>query len=288
MIAFVRTCGRLAESALARSAVVAVGLTLSQAAVSFAALINPADITGSFGSDPAGWGNGPNTIATTRSLTPWTRPLYDVTAAAARATYQEWDVFTVVGLGMNNFPNTPGVIPNPPRVEDAEWNPSGVAALQEITGVSFATGGGNIYSPTTITEFALTIPNYGLGNGFNTNYLLQFRTQGDTINFNTLLINGQAVSGLPDYSYQEVFNVALGGFGGTLRDHKIEFRLPGNAAVDTLNWSAAASSLSLDKVSLDTVATAVPEPATWLTLAAVGALAGFFFWKRERQTAGGR
>ena len=52
-----------------------------------------------------------------------------------------------------------------------------------------------------------------------------------------------------------------------LLDHKFEFTLPGNQALDSFAWTAPDSS-SQDKVSIDTRATPVPEPASFVLLAA--------------------
>lgn len=245
---------------LAVAAVVALTVPAS------AAFIEPSDVASSFGADPAGWGNTPNTVATARTLPTWNRPADDAAAAAAFSTFQAWDVFTQVGAGKANVPNVPGVVPNPPRVEGPAANPNGTANVFELTGAAFVTGGGNIYSPGAPVSLKTDVPNYDLGEGYQTHVLLQIRTQGVDLDTSSLAANGVLASTLGDYSYQAVFVASLGG-QGSLTDHKFEFTIPGNRATDSLTWTAPDSS-SHDKVSIDTYVTAVPEPASALLLLA--------------------
>ncbi|MFO0897275.1 MAG: hypothetical protein U0836_07615 [Pirellulales bacterium] len=243
-----------------------LALLAAACAPATAAFIEPSDSTGSFGADPAGWGNGPNTVATTRTTPLWNRPDIDSEAASAFATYQAWDVFTVIGAGKANGPNAPGVDPNPPRVEGPETNPNGTAAVFELTGSGFVTGSGNIYSPGAPVSMQADVPNYNLGAGYQTHVVLQIRSQGNSINLDSLTVNGVLATTLAGYSYQEVFKASLGP-QGSLLDHKFEFTLPGNQALDSFAWTAPDSS-SQDKVSIDTRATPVPEPASFVLLAA--------------------
>jgi hypothetical protein len=237
-----------------------------------AAFIEPADATGSFAADPAGWGNTPNTVATVRTTPTWNRPDVLSEASLAYTTYQAWDVFTQVGAGKANSPNVPGVVPDPPRVEGPATNPNGTAAVFELTGAGFVTGGGNIYSPGAPVSMKTDVPNYNLGSGYQTHVVLQIRTQGTNIDTAALAVNGVLASTLGDYSYQPILTVAMGA-QGSLIDHKFEFTIPGNNALDSITWNSIESSSSHDKVSIDTRATAVPEPSSvLLSLAGLGML----------------
>lgn len=192
------------------------------------------------------------------------------TAAAAQAdflvpafrggpdtTFQQWEVF-------NSLEG-----PNPPDV--ANVNPNGTANVVETTGQGFVTSGGNIYSPTAVTDFIATIPDFGYGAGYATNVVVQIRAQGSDLDVSSVLWNGIA----PD-STTLLFSQVLGGFGGTLRDYAFEWSgLPGNLALNTLTFHAAESSMSLDRLAVDTQAVAIPEVnALWLAGLACCAAAG--------------
>jgi len=247
-------------------AVVAVATSAS------AAFIEPSDASGSFGADPAAWSNTPNTVSTVRTTPTWNRPDILSEASLGYTTYQAWDVFTQVGAGKANSPNVPGVVPDPPRVEGPATNPNGTAAVFELTGSAFVTGGGNIYGPSSVVSLQADVPNYNLGSGYQTHVVLQIRTQGTNIDTAALSVNGALASTLGDYSYQPIF-VASMGPQGSLIDHKFEFTIPGNNALDSITWSSIESSSSQDKVSIDTRATAVPEPSSvLLSLAGLGML----------------
>lgn len=248
------------------------------------ATIEPSDLTGSFGTDPVAWGSAytPNSVATTRTTVPWNRPTSLALANADKTTFQAWDVFAEALANGTNPPNNPGTMAAP-WVEPF-FNPNGTANVSETTGTAFIPGSGNIYSPSTVTAFSISVPNYNQA-GMATNYLLQLRTQGTNPDFASFLINGLAVSSLPNYSLQELIAVPLGGFGGTLRDFKLEFTLPSNNALDTLTFAASGSSMSLDKVFIDTqVTSAIPEPSTW-ALSLLGLGGSLYFARRKRIAA---
>lgn len=162
---------------------------------------------------------------------------------APQTTYQAWNVFTSATL-----PNLPDV---------ANQNPNGSATLQELTGGSFLTSGGNIYSFAVATSFELLIPDYNLGPDATTKVVLQLRTQGATVDLASILFNGQPAS-----SAELLYEEPLGGFGGILRDWKFEWdAVPGNVAMNTIRFSAEGSSMSLDRVALDTLAMAAAAPS---------------------------
>lgn len=188
----------------------------------------------------------------------------------ANTTYQGWDVFT--SPAGPNAPNTP----TPAIVDAAPFNTYGTANVTESSGTSFVTSGGNIYSPTSAITVQTTIPNPGLGAGYYTEFLLQFRTQGNEFDFSTLTINGVAANTLPGFLVTELIRTPLGGFGGNLVDTAVTVAVPGNASLYTIGFASAASSTSFDRLSVDTAtlvgAVPVPEPAS-LALVGLGAVA---------------
>jgi hypothetical protein len=165
-----------------------------------------------------------------------------------QTTYQEWDVFTSA-FGGPNFPDF------------ANNNPNGTATLtQTIPGGAFVTSGGNIYSPGTPTSFTVNVPDYGLGAGFVTSAFLQVRTLGTLLNTDSVTMNGVAAG-----SFALLSELPLGTFG-VQQDWKFEWtNVPGNLSANTFEFSSASSSLSLARVSIDTLA-AVPEPSSFFLL----------------------
>lgn len=160
------------------------------------------------------------------------------------ATYQEWNSFTTP-----NGLNSPDV---------ANINPNGSATLQELTGVAFLTSGGNIYSFALATSFDVIVPDYGLGSQAITQVVLQIRTQGSTVDLDSVTFNGQVAD-----SAELLYEEPLGGFGGILRDWKFEWTsVSGNMASNTIQFLADESSMSLDRVAVDIYAleNSIPAP----------------------------
>ena len=197
--------------------------------------------------------------------TQWTR------GVDARSTYQEWDRFTDP-LGPN-APNSPGV-PVGAVVDAAPFNSAGVANVVDSSGASFATSGGNIYSPTAAIDIDATVPNFNAPAALWTTVLLQIRTQGSELNPASVHVVADGTTYTPMDSAL-LFQQVLGGFGGVLQDRWFQFTIPGNSASYLVEFAGAMESTSLDKVSIDTVWTSaqsplvesnpVPEPST-LTL----------------------
>lgn len=249
-----------------------------------AAFIDPANDTGTLGTDPNNFnGAAPlaintNTIATVRTTTPWTR-------ASASTTYQGWDVFANTSAANN--PNDPAVLVNVlgqdliPRVDAAPFNPNGTATIT-ATGGAIPTGSGNLYSPSAALSFSIPIPNYGLGAGFATNYLIQLRALTGDFDPATSQLNGVPVSALPNYSLQLINQQSYGSFMGTTTayDYKLEFSVLGNAASDTFTFASLGTGLSLDKISIDTSVTAVPEPSSMIVCTLLG-IPGYILLRRQ-------
>jgi len=183
------------------------------------------------------------------------------------STYAEWDVFT-----------SPAG-PNAPDVGSFVGGtlPSSAAAFSvfdsnEGSG-SFITGGGNIYSFGGVVSPQIEFGGFDLGSGYLTTVLLQVRTLGTEIDQSTLLLNGSIAA----TSATELDRVALGGFGGFQVDTLFEFNLSGNVDSYVINFDALGSSLSLDRVAIDTF-TVVPAPGA----AALLGLGGLVATRRRR------
>jgi hypothetical protein len=151
-------------------------------------------------------------------------------------TYQRWQVFSSA-----NDPNFP---------DFADNNPNGSAVLLETTGGAFITSGGNIYSFAVATQFVVTVPDYALGDAAQSTVVVQIRTLGATVDLSSVTWNGVVAE-----SAELLHEEPLGGFGGFLRDWKFEWnQLAGNPAVNVLEFAAAGSSMSLDRLAVDTLA----------------------------------
>lgn len=192
-------------------------------------------------------------------LTPSFRGLADT-------TYQAWDVFTSLEG------------PNPPDV--ALSNPNGIPNVRELTGAGFVPSSGNLYVQAGVGDFEATVPDYNLGGGFVTNVVVQVRTQGSTLDLDSVLWNGMAWD-----ESELLFEQPLGGgFGGVVQDWMFAWNLlPGSTAVNVLTFQAADLSLSLDRLSIDTQTVAVPEAGTLLLgSGSFGLVAAALYLQRRR------
>ena len=198
-------------------------------------------------------GVGGGFIAPTTANGAWNRP----TAANPNpnATFQGWEVFaTTTG------PNAPGTVPGPAfgGIAGDSWAPSNAAGVANAFDSSapgsgsFVTGGGNIYSPGGVVTPQIVVPNNIDGvagdnaNGYTT-ILVQIKNGGTELNPDSVFLNGSIVP-------TEFALIARTGSGmGASDTWAFEFVVPGNADVYTINMSARESSLSLDRVSVDTI-----------------------------------
>lgn len=223
----------------------------------------------------------------------WDRP----TAPGGNATFQAWDAFSNSGppvfpATISNSPNSPvqGAGTGDPSVmstglanlykgfggpSTATWNTAnsnGAADAYDTstTSGSFITSGGNIYSPGGVVTPRIIIPQSpGDQTTGTTTILLQLRTQGAGITPSSMLLT-DSVSGT-DLLYDSmmvlgsvsVFN-PFAGTTVTTTDRLYRWDVAGNASEYVINFSADGSSLSLDRVAVDTNynPSAVPEPST--------------------------
>ncbi|MGD9645929.1 MAG: PEP-CTERM sorting domain-containing protein [Pirellulales bacterium] len=193
----------------------------------------------------------------------WTRPVDDTAASSTLTTFQHWDV-----LGSS------GDDPALPKAADvAKINPNGAATVRDSSSPAsgaFITSGGNIYSFSGVITPEAIVPGYAAA-GYRTEFLVQLRTQGQNIDTADLTLGGVPVSSLAGFSYTELSNVDLGGFGGFLIDHAWTFTAPADLASFTLDWGWGASSASFDQLAIDTHLIPVPEPAS-LAMAGLASL----------------
>lgn len=195
-------------------------------------------------------------------------------------TYQAWDVFSDDdGDGANNInDSTPDV---------ANVNGNGTATLSESGGNgAFLTGGGNIYSFGGVTDFTVTIPEADVPvPPHDVTAIVQIATLGTEVDYASVLLNGIAAV--------DTAELSRGGsgspFGGSTVEGWFLFNVPyanfgdGDGLSDdlTLTFNASGSSMSLDRLSIDTAirpfgffaeANPIPEPASLMLVAAGGLL----------------
>jgi hypothetical protein len=170
---------------------------------------------------------------------------------AADTTYFMWEVFTSPA-GPN--PPAPGGFPSP--LPDGWITPD----VSDAAVGSFITGSGNIYNIDAPLIITARTPGYNLGDGYTTRLIVQVRTQGHEIDPATVAVNGVAPR-----QTQELYREELGGFGGAIVEMLYLFELPGSEAVYTLRFDAAEGSMSLDRLSIDTltIAGGASCPTDW-------------------------
>ncbi|MEM8865315.1 MAG: PEP-CTERM sorting domain-containing protein [Planctomycetota bacterium] len=211
------------------------------------------------------------------------------TRGAFGTTYQEWDVFTDASGG----PNAPDV---------ADVNPNGSASLAETSpnfpGPSpFITSGGNIYSFATQTAFTVTIPEADVpAPPHDVTAIVQVATLGTEPDLSSFLLNGLAAVDQAELSR----GTAAGGFGGSEVENWFLFNVPYSAFGDgvsptdlTLTFEASGSSMSLDRIAIDTAIrpfgffaepNPIPEPSA-LALLMTTATCGLVGSVRRRRSA---
>ncbi len=160
----------------------------------------------------------------------------------AHTTWQAWNVFTTTA-GAN--------------APDAGLsNPNGAPTLTENSGGSFLTGSGNLYSPAAVLDIDVVIPDEAAA-GQVTTVILQTRTLGSEIDYSSINIGD---IGYVDYA--ELLREAFPGPGGEAVERWFKFHLPYSASSFTIAFNADGSSMSLDRVTVDTITSTsyVPEP----------------------------
>jgi hypothetical protein len=199
----------------------------------------------------------------------------------AGATYQMWDLFT-------------GTTDQTPDVADDNGN--GTASLSELGGNgAFVTGGGlgNIYSFNAPMSFEVTIPEADVPTpAHNVTAIVQIKALGTELDYASVKLNGLS----PVDAATLLDGTAAGGFGGADVETWYAFNIPysdfgdGVPGVEELllSFEAAGSSMSLDRLSVDTIirpfgftgvtnpapgTNPIPEPGTLILFAAGAAMA---------------
>lgn len=237
----------------------------------------------------------------------WNRP----TAVGGAATFQAWETFTSVtgpnapqtvqgvgtGLGATMSTGVANTMLGFGGPAGSVWTTINAAGLPNAFNSdpaaianSFLTSGGNIYSPTAIVSPRITIPNNIDGVAGNqidgvTNFILQIRTLGlpDLSSFRlTDPVSGTQLT--PVSSAVELGTLSFNnGFGlSTYYDHLVRFQAAGNADVYQIDFTTAETSLSLDRIAVDTffTPTSVPEPTSFALLVLASAIA----YRRRNRT----
>jgi hypothetical protein len=208
----------------------------------------------------------------------------------ANTTYQEWDVFQ-----STTAPNSPDV---------GVFNPNGTPTARDASGLdassfpndgAFLTSGGNIYSFSAPIQIALDLPNYGKGAaGWSTTIVLQIQTAGNPLDPSSIALTPLGGSALlPLDGGTRTFSGSTGSpFGGNKDDWFFEWHVDGNASSYALTFKASDASMSLDRISVDTLTTftpavaPTPEPSS-LVSATLGLLVAGGWWglRRRRRVA---
>ncbi len=182
----------------------------------------------------------------------WNRPA----TASAIATYQGWETFS-----SPTGPNAPQTLPGPAfgGVASNSWaavNAGGVADVfdsSNATSGSFITSTGNIYSPAGFVTPRVVVPNNLDGvaghnpNGWTT-LILHVRAAGGLLDFDQFTLNGS----IAPVATALIATAVVPGLGNR-QTWAVEFKVPGNADVYTFDIIPRGTSLSFDRVAVDTI-----------------------------------
>jgi hypothetical protein len=212
----------------------------------------------------------------------WNRP----TVTGTAATFQAWDTFTTPA-GPNAAQSVMGAGTGDPATMStglanllkgyggdsaASWTTVNSGGTPNVFDTSapdngaFITSGGNIYSFSAAVTPRIEIPNNIDGVAGNnpdgtTTLLFQLRTQGSTPDLSQLLLTDPISGTIVPATSVVVLGSTPAGMGGTITDRLLTFTVPGNADLYTFNFNTGGSSVSLDRIAIDTYWNPVPEPA---------------------------
>ncbi len=184
-------------------------------------------------------------------------------------SYQHWNFFQSLA---DNAPDVGSI------------NPNGTALLSETSGLSVATGSGNIYGAAGAVDFVVTIPEQDVPS-YDLTALVQIKTIGTELDLTSLALNS-----LAPVLHHEISRAPFQPFGGFVVEHQFLFNISYANYGDgvgpdktnlTLNFSAEESMMSLDQVAIDVAIRSsgffperIPEPSSALLglLASTGIL----------------
>ena len=200
-----------------------------------------------------------------------TPPFESWTRGDANSTYAEWDTFT-------NANSSQGV--NDPDVGESGLSGAVLSQSTLDGGFAIVTSGGNIYSFNGRTSFDVTLPAYGLGDGYSTRVVVQSRTLGNVPDLESVMLTyndgGSNVSVTPTYVTQD--EITDGGFSGLVST--LGWDIAGyNPSSLLFEVDAAGSSMSLANLAIDSYTQAgnfpafpavIPEPTSMVLLGFAG------------------
>lgn len=187
-----------------------------------------------------------------------TAPFANWSRSGADSAYAEWNAFTVAAGAPGNSPDV------------GSFGPT-TANLTQSFFPALITSGGNIYSFAGATDFDVTLPNYGYGAGYKTRVVAQIGTFGTPLLQTSLSLkysdgNATQQAALTSANVVAAPNPA----GGTTDEWLVVWDVPNyNPGSFQLEFVASGSSMSLDRLAVDTFTQAVPEPAS-LAIAGLG------------------
>lgn len=182
-------------------------------------------------------------------------------AGAANSTYQQWDFLT------NPGPTAPDI---------GSFNPNGTAGLSVVS-PGFVTGSGNGYSFSAPYNVTFNIPDYNLGDDYQTVLYLQTKTLGNEIIPNTILANGFTPTTVTEL-FRGIEDTPMG--PGNAVETLYTFILSGNGPSKSISLTADVHTSFL-QARVDTLATAIPEASSLALLGVVSSVG--LAWKLRRR-----
>ena len=137
----------------------------------------------------------------------------------------------------------------------------------DSTPSSFITSTGNIYSFSDPVDITVEFPNYGLGDGFETEVVIQVLTIGNELDPESVALNAEGLAeDVPPDEIRELDRQFLGSgqFGGDRVETLLRWVVPGNASGYTAGFTAAAPSVSWSDFTIDTFAREADDPCARL------------------------
>jgi hypothetical protein len=190
-----------------------------------------------------------------------TPPFEDWNREDPYTAYAEWNTFT----SPNGGTNAPDV---------GQFGPP-TANLVNNGAFAIITGGGNLYSFAGVTDFDVTVPNYGFGEGRPTRVVAQLLTATGS----TPLAGGSMRLTYDDGGGNQTLLPDQVVAPGSNAEWLFVWDIPFNPASLLLEFNASDSSMSLDRFVVDTFT--VPEPGAVVLIAICVGIAGIAARRRR-------